>query len=171
VDRWLLVLRHAKSSWDVRGVVDHDRPLAPRGHEATERLRRYLEGLELPLELVLCSTAVRTVQTLEGIRAGLPEDVEVVQDGRLYAATAPTLLARLHEVPDATRAVLLIGHNPGAQDLVELLTANGDPDARERLATKYPTGGLAQLSVPAAWSELAWRSCALQWFVVPRELP
>jgi phosphohistidine phosphatase len=171
VDRWLLVLRHAKSSWDVRGVIDHDRPLAPRGHDATGRLRRYLDGLDLPLDLVLCSTAVRTVQTLEGIRAGLPADVEVVEDGRLYAATAPTLLARIHEVPDEVRAVLLIGHNPGAQDLVELLTADGDADARERLATKYPTGGLAQLSVPSVWSELAWKSCGLQRFVVPRDLP
>jgi phosphohistidine phosphatase len=168
--RTLVVLRHAKSSWDAPVRSDHDRPLAPRGRDALPRLHRWLVDRELPIELVLCSSATRARQTLAGVRDAV-RDAEVVVDRALYGAAATALLARLHRVPPAVRGVLLVGHNPGLEALVDGLAATGDEAAIEQLRHKYPTGGLATLSVPAPWADLAWGGCELETFVVPRALP
>jgi phosphohistidine phosphatase len=167
--RALLVLRHAKSSWDAPGLRDHDRPLAPRGRDALPRLARWLAQEAPPIDLVLCSSAVRATQTLAGVRDALPSPEESVEAG-LYGASATSLLGRLRTVPGATRGVLLVGHNPGLEELVGALADGGTGDALERARTRYPTGGLATLSVGTPWSELSWGDCTLEAFVVPREL-
>jgi phosphohistidine phosphatase len=167
--RSLLVLRHAKSSWDAPGLRDHDRPLAPRGRDALPRLARWLATEAPPIDLVLCSSAVRATQTLAGVEDALPAPEVTVEDG-LYGASAATLLARLREVPTATRGVLLVGHNPGLADLVGSLAGRGSGDALERARARYPTGGLATLSVVPPWAGLTWGACSLDAFVVPREL-
>jgi phosphohistidine phosphatase len=169
MDRRLLVLRHAKSSWDTHGVPDHDRPLAPRGQDAVRRLSRHLTTAGVPVDLILCSSAVRAVQTLDGVRDALPGAVIEIEPG-LYGIAAAGLITRLREIPDSVATVMVIGHNPGLEDLVGTLTATGDPDLIARVEFKYPTGGLAQLKLTSPWSGLTPASCHLESFVAPRDL-
>ena len=168
--RTLVLLRHLKSAWDDPDLADHDRPLAPRGHRAGERIRRHLEEAGVSPQLVLCSSAVRAVETWEAVRAALPEDVRVEVEDGLYLASAEALLARLNDLPDAIASVLLIAHNPGIGDLAQGLAGSGDGDAIERMTEKYPTGGLASLTFEGDWAALAWGDAELAEFVVPREL-
>jgi phosphohistidine phosphatase len=164
------LLRHAKSSWDDPGLPDHDRPLAPRGRRAAERLSRHVAATEVVPDLILCSSATRAVQTWEGIRSGFPPDTPVEVSPELYQAAAPSVRRRLTLLPETVRSVLIIGHNPSIEALAIGLTGAGAADAIARMKTKYPTGALATLVVDGAWAELAWESATLKSFVVPREL-
>jgi phosphohistidine phosphatase len=168
--RRLLVLRHAKSSRDDATLADHDRPLSARGRRALPRLQRELAAREEPIDLVLCSSAVRARRTLEGVRSALPAGAAVAIEDGLYAASVTGLLERLRAVPASVTGVLLIGHNPGLELLVHKLAGSGDPDALAQLASKYPTGALATLQVPSRWSALVAGSCQLEDLVVPRGL-
>jgi phosphohistidine phosphatase len=166
--RRLHLLRHAKSSWDDGSLRDRDRPLAPRGHEATKRLARWARKHEVRPQLVVASTAVRARQTLQGVLPGLGEP-EVWTEVALYAASAETLLARARALPNVAEEAMLVGHNPGIADLLLLLAQPGK--LRERAEAKVPTGALATLEADIeSWSELEPGGAQLVSFVVPREL-
>jgi len=163
-------LRHAKSSWDDPGLADRERPLARRGVKATARLREHLRRSGIAPDLVLCSPAARAVETWERVRDGLAGDMRVEIEAELYAASADQLLARLGRLPESAGSVLVIGHNPGIGELAEGLAGEGDEEALEQMRRKYPTGGLATLSVDRPWRELDWGTATLEAFVVPRQL-
>ena len=141
----LFVLRHAKSSWKDPGQADHDRPLAGRGRRAAKALARHLREERIEPELVLCSTARRARETLERIEPALGV-ADVRFEPALYGASAGALLERLHDVPDHVGSVMLIGHNPGLQELA-LELAHSGPKLHE-LAAKFPTAALATLELP-----------------------
>ena len=164
------LLRHAKSSWDDPGLADPERPLARRGVKATVRIREHLRRSGFAPDLVLCSPAVRTVETLDRVRDGLPGDLRIETEDDLYAADAGYLLARLQRLPESTSSALVVGHNPGISDLALGLAKGGDEEAVERMRRKYPTGGLATLRVDRAWRDLDWGTATLQAFVVPKQL-
>ncbi len=124
----LLVLRHAKSSWNNARLADHERPLSSRGQRAVEALADHLAAIDPPPTLVLCSTARRARDTLEPIRARLPESTEVRFEDHLYGASASDVLVRLRDVPEETPSLLLVGHNPTLEDLVKGLGRDGDPE-------------------------------------------
>jgi phosphohistidine phosphatase len=166
--RRLLLLRHAKSSWDEPDLADHDRPLAPRGRRAANALCDRLRGLAEPPEVVLCSSAARTVETLDRIRPALPADISVDIDGELYAAGAGSLLAHVRRLPSSVSCALLIGHNPGLGDLAVILAGHGDPAARSAMRAKFPTAALARLLVDQPWSEIEPGSAKLEEFWTPR---
>lgn len=152
-----MLVRHAKSSWDDPTLDDHDRPLAPRGRRALPRLRAHLAAGARHPEIVLCSTARRTIDTLAGIRPALADDVDVELDGALYAAGAPVLLSRIRRLDPALTCAMVIGHNPGLHDLaVSLATDATDANAGllDRLAAKFPTGALATVVFDGDWSDL-----------------
>lgn len=167
----LHLLRHAKSSWAQPGVDDHDRPLAPRGVAAAASLAGHFGAVGLAPGLVLCSSARRALETLAGVQPGLPADLTVRVEEGLYGASAGALLRRVRAVPGDTASVLLIGHNPGCEDLARGLAGTGDPHLRARLAAKFPTGGLATLAFPGPWRDLDRGGARLEAFVVPRDLP
>jgi phosphohistidine phosphatase len=123
-------------------------------------------------DLILCSTAARTRQTLAPLvhRLLSPSPPIALEKG-LYLAPAPALLARLRAVPDDVRTVLLIGHNEGIGELAEMLAGSGDPVALERLHQKFPTGALATLQVgDGPWRALAPAAADVRAFVRPRDL-
>jgi phosphohistidine phosphatase len=165
----LLVLRHAKSSWNNADLADHERPLAPRGRRAAEAMAEHLAALDPP-GLVLCSTARRAQDTLEPLRDRLPDTTEVQIEDDLYGAPVPLLLARLRRVPDATAGVLLVGHNPGLEDLVRALGRAGDPALIARFRAKFPTAALATLAFDGPWKKLGPGAATLEAFVVPGDL-
>jgi phosphohistidine phosphatase len=171
--RHLLLLRHAKSDWGDPDLADHDRRLAPRGERAVRALTAHLAGTGLVPDLVLCSTARRTVETWEGLAAAWPSPSgpDVVFERDLYGISVRDLLGRIRAVPGDTACLLVIGHNPTTGDLAQVLAGSGDDDLRRRLSAKFPTGALATLAVPGPWSSLAPGGAALADFVVPRDLP
>ena len=114
----LFVFRHAKSNWSNAYLADFDRALAPRGLRAAGVMAEHIAALDGPPALVLCSTARRAQDTLEPLRDRLPATTEVRLEDGLYGADAPDLLARLRQVPDDVASVMLVGHNPGFEDLV-----------------------------------------------------
>jgi phosphohistidine phosphatase len=164
----LLLLRHAKSSWDQPDLADHDRPLASRGRRAAMALGEHLRTLaELP-ELVVCSSAARTVETLHLIRSELPADTSVTIDETLYAADADELLGRVRQLPSTVACALLIGHNPGIGDLAVMLAGRGDPAARAAMAAKFPTAAIAHLAIDQPWSAVEPGAATLEAYWTPR---
>ena len=159
--RQLYVLRHAKSSWDDPGLSDHDRTLAPRGLKAAKLLAKHLREHDIHPALILCSTAVRAQETLEGI--GLDGERSIEEE--LYTATAGQWIARLNRVPEQTQSVMAIGHNPALQQLV-LVLAGGN----EEVGRKVPTSALARLTLECAWSEVQPGCAELTALVRPKDL-
>jgi phosphohistidine phosphatase len=166
--RRLYVLRHAKSSWKDPDLADHDRPLNRRGRRAAKAISAHLRAEGIDPELVLCSTAKRARQTLQGIEPALGRrTVEVERE--LYGASAAMIVERLRHVPRTIASVMVIAHNPGLQDLVLDLARTGHE--RRRVAAKFPTAALATLDVAGAdWSQLASGQAELAAFVRPRDL-
>lgn len=138
----LVIMRHAKSAWP-EGVADDQRPLAARGRRDAPAAGRWL-GEHVPgVGLVVCSPAVRARQTCELVVAQLPTPPEVRHDERIYDASAGELLDVLRDLPDEARSVLLIGHNPGLEELVAVCTGG---------ARVLKTSAIAVLGASAAWS-------------------
>ncbi len=170
-------MRHAKSLWDDPRLSDHSRPLNPRGRAAAVAMRGAMRELGLAPDLVLVSSARRTLQTLEALdpwdAAPLVEKMD-----SLYLAEVPTLLGVLRGVAGTVRSVLLLGHNPGMHELaMTLVGAQGfsDPPAADRamlarLAEGYPTGALAEFAIAGNWPSLGEGSGRLQRFLAPRDL-
>jgi phosphohistidine phosphatase len=164
--RTLYLLRHAKSSWDDPALPDHERPLAPRGRRDAERIAEHLRRRGITPALVLCSSAVRTQETLDLLQPALAE-VAVEVEEELYGASSETLLERIRSVSDEVSSLLLIGHNPGLQDLALALASSGAE--LERLEAKFPTAALATLAL-ARWSTLAPGDAELVAYLVPKQL-
>ena len=162
--RTLVLMRHAKAAYPA-GVADHERPLAPRGEReaglAGDWLRANLPGIDA----VLCSSATRTRQTLNGTAVTAP----VSYLDRLYGAAPGEMIAEINEVGDAVQTLLVVGHEPtmGAVSL-GLAGPDSDPDATGRIAAKFPTSGIAVLEVPGRWPDLALGTARLTGFHVPR---
>ena len=163
----LLLLRHAKSVREESGQPDRDRPLAPRGRRDAVALRGALRDLGLVPDLVLLSPAVRTRQTLAALEPW--DDTPLVEAlDRLYLAEPADLRSVLAEVADTVRSVLLIGHNPGLHALARSLSGSSETDAARRLGDHYPTGALAEFSVPGPWRQLG--GARLIRFLTPEDL-
>ncbi len=165
--RTLAIMRHAKSSWDDPALEDHERPLAPRGRDAAPRVDRHLAGRGLRPEVVLCSSARRTTETLALLEATTTGAQAHVEDA-LYHASAATLLERVRALPDHVTSALLIGHNPACQGLVLELAGRGRRLAEAR--AKLPTAAVALLTLPGDWAEAGPGSATLDDLVLPREL-
>jgi phosphohistidine phosphatase len=163
----LLLIRHAKSSWDDPALADHERPLAPRGKKAAERIADHLGGSDATIDLVLCSPSRRTRETLERLSEAFAEAEVLFEDG-LYGASAGDLLDRLRDVPESVGGVVVIGHNPGIQDLTIELARDGPHVGRA--LKKFPTAAVAVLEFDAPWSELADGGARLADFTVPKDL-
>ena len=165
----LYLLRHAKSSWADRTLPDRERPLAPRGHRDAKRIAKHLARLGIQPELVLCSTAERTRKTLELVRPALGTTGTTRLESELYAASSDELLERIRAVPEEVASVMLIGHNPGLQDLALVLASAGAD--LERLKAKFPTAALATLTLAnTPWSTLSEADAVLAAYAVPKQL-
>ncbi|MGK6319077.1 SixA phosphatase family protein [Sphingomonas sp. DT-204] len=168
----LTLLRHAKSSWDDPVARDFDRPLNAKGHRAAVAIGHSLRSLGLGFDHVVASPAVRVTETLEGVEEGYGRDLTLAWDRRLYLASPSTLLDVIHELPDSAGRVMLVGHNPGLEELVLLLVPDGAGDAlRGEVETKFPTGSVAVLTFEIdRWADARPGEATLTRFVRPRDL-
>ncbi len=169
--RTLYLLRHAKSSWEDDALEDYERPLDERGQRAASVVGALLAQVGARVDLVLCSSAARARETAERL-AHMTELPQPTVEDELYLASAGDLLDRLRRIPGSVSSVMLIGHNPGLGDLACTLGTDGDRADRQRMARKFPTGGLAIFDVgdPAGWSDLAPGGCELVRFIAPKDL-
>ena len=150
MSRTLLLLRHAKSSWKHEGLTDHDRPLNKRGQRDAPRMGRLLRERDLVPDRIVSSTAVRARTTAAEVAVAAGFEGEVVLFENLYLAAPTVYLELAAELAPGDRRVMFVGHNPGIEELVELLT--GD-------AATMPTAALAWIELPVeAWSEVDKRS-------------
>jgi phosphohistidine phosphatase len=146
--RRLIVLRHAKSDWPT-GVPDHRRPLGPRGKREAPLAGQWLQQHTQPIDLVVCSTAQRARETWELVAAELEPAPEVRLEPRVYDASEARLLDVIRELPESASTVLFVGHNPGLEDLISVLTG--------RYYT-MKTSSIAVMTSVADWSgaDLGW---------------
>jgi phosphohistidine phosphatase len=160
--RTLYLLRHAKSSWAGESMRDFDRPLADRGREACAVIGDYLKDKGIDFDLVLVSTAVRARETIEFVKARAEFRGEVRYDERLYEATTSELLEVISQVDNDRQSVLLVGHNPGIQDLLAVLTGEH---------VTVSTATFAKIDINAAeWSANLVNNGTLDWIVHSKEL-
>lgn len=165
------ILRHAKAQPAEAGQLDNERALAPRGVRNARQIGRYLKERGYAPSLVLCSTAYRTRETLANVMPFLPEDVVMRIEEQLYMASRAALLRRLREIDDGTVSVMIVGHNPGLEDLVQFLVGRGPPSELRKLKTKFPTAALARIDLgPMSWSKVGKGSGVLTDLVYPREM-
>ena len=168
--RRLILLRHAKSDWPVPGIPDQERALNRRGQESATKIGAYMARHGLIPDRVLCSSARRAKETWIRVAAELPQAPDTVYEDRLYNATPDVILDLARKIKGA-RSVLLVGHNPGLEELAGLLIASGDLEHRERLRQKFPTAGLAVVDFAIDdWRKLHPHAGRLERFVAPRSL-
>jgi phosphohistidine phosphatase len=170
--RQLLLLRHAKSSWEDANLADHDRPLDPEGQSAATVLRAAIDRLGIKPQLVLVSSARRTRETLERLEP-LSGNPRILRSTELYLASPSQILEQLVDVPLEIASVLVIAHNPGLHDLAMMLTgAHGmslGAQGSRRLARGFPTAALAEFSVAGGWRSLP-DGARLVRFLTPQDL-
>ncbi|HKH33807.1 MAG TPA: histidine phosphatase family protein [Beijerinckiaceae bacterium] len=167
--RRLMLLRHGKSD-SPSGVSDIDRPLARRGKEAVPRIATHMAEEQLFPDLALVSPARRARESWDLLAPKLGE-VPARSEPRIYEAPPERLLAVIRELGPGVRSVLLVGHNPGLEDLAKLLIRHGDRYAFARIGRKYPTAGLAVIDLAIeGWRELKPGSGRLDRFVTPKSL-
>jgi phosphohistidine phosphatase len=142
--RRLILLRHAKSSWDDNRLEDFDRPLSWRGERAAAAMAVYCAQRGVAPNLVLCSPALRTRMTWRSISGALPEPDRLMFPTELYDAGARDIWETLTAHSRGAREILHIGHNPGLQDLARSLAGrSSEPGARDAIEAKFPTAALA----------------------------
>ena len=167
----LALLRHAKSSWDASDLDDFDRPLNARGRLAAPVMGQALRDFPFAPQIVLCSPAKRTRETLHLVDPALGERRDdVLFEHQLYLTSAETLLERLRHVPATAKTVLVIGHNPGLHELALMLAGHGDAKSISRLEDKFPTAALAILTFPqTSWRDVGPAAGYLEGFITPRD--
>lgn len=153
----IILIRHAKSSWDHSGLADHDRPLAERGENDAPIMAKRLKVRGVSPDLILSSTALRAAETAKITARELefPEK-QITWEGQLFHASTNTLLKYIRSQQDSKQTMLVFGHNPGLNDLIEFL--GGEID-------NLPTSGQFGFKINAeSWADLK-PSNAEAWFV------
>ena len=168
----LTLLRHAKSGDDGTVTRDFDRALNAKGRRAARAIGRHMRDAALRFDAVLASPATRVAETLQEVETGYGGGLAPQWERRIYLATPDELLDLVHAAPDEADSILLVGHNPGLEQLVLMLVPYGsDHQVRGQVEAKYPTASLAELSFAVdRWDEVDEGKGALIRFVRPRDL-
>ena len=131
----------------------------------------YMAEHRLAPDIIVCSSATRTRETLRMLRDALGADIPASIDDALYMASAADLLRQVHLLDDGKASAMLIGHNPGLHDLALRLTGGGEAEPRNRMRSKFPTAALAVLTCPGRnWRAVKTDGATLKIFVCPRDL-
>ena len=158
----ILILRHAKSDWDANYVGDHERPLSTRGQKFSSRMGRYIANVGPLPDLIICSTALRTRETLERVmHAGDFPPVDVRFDPILYMATYDQMMSCIAAVPDEMDTVMMVGHEPTTSLFAGQLIGSA--------SIRFPTAALARIDLNVEhWSSCRTGVGTLAWFVTPK---
>ncbi len=171
----LLLLRHAKAVPAGSGIEDHERELMPRGREDAPKLGRHIEEEGYTPDLILASTSRRTMETVELVTEELKGAPRVDYLEALYLAEPEVILSVVRLAPDKMKTVMVVGHNPGIEQVATLLAREPvkrrERDRFDRIEEKFPTAALAVLDFDVArWRDVAPGDGALTDFVRPRDV-
>lgn len=158
----LLLLRHAKSSWDDASLRDFDRPLAPRGERDAPRMGKALGARGASPDLIVSSPAARARATIKSVIKAAKLELEPRFDESIYGASSAELMKLIRGLPDSSSSVLLVGHNPGFEDLVGRLTGSEE---------RMPTAALACIEFQIRhWEDVEDEKGKLAWLLTPKQL-
>jgi phosphohistidine phosphatase len=156
----LVLLRHAKSSWENTEISDFDRPLNSRGLKDAPIVGQNIKNRNIEIELILCSPAKRTKVTAILVRASGEIKAELRFDENIYEASSLNLLKMISKIEDSVNSVLIVGHNPGSEDLIRILTNQ---------IQLFPTAALAKISLPIeTWSDVSNCKGNLDFLLTPK---
>lgn len=168
----LTLLRHAKSGWDDPVARDFDRPLNKRGEKAARVIGKWMREEGMDFDHIVASPAVRVIDTLDHVAAIFGKRLEPTWERRVYLASSATLMDVLREIEGDYQSVLMIGHNPGLEDLIlDIVPDEKGDDLRDSVYEKYPTAAVAEMELDIGeWSEIDRRCGKLTRFIRPRDL-
>ena len=160
--RTLYLLRHAKSSWKDETQADFERPLASRGRKACIIVAQLFQVKKIELDLIISSTAVRARETIDLVRQHAKLRTELRFDERVYEASTARLVEVVSQIDNDRKSVLLVGHNPGFEDLNYELTGKSE---------QLPTAALVKIKLKTSkWSDPHEGKASLEWVVRPKEV-
>lgn len=157
----LFLLRHAKSSWSDSNLQDFDRPLNARGTRGAELIGMYIKKQKVSLDLVLSSPAIRARETIEIVLKTAKVQTELRYDQRLYEASPLVLIEVITQIEEEKKCVMLVGHNPGIETLLEMLTGG---------ISHVTTATCARIDLKAKWTKALEAQGSLAWLVKPKDL-
>ena len=161
--RTLYLLRHAKSSWKDASLRDFDRPLKGRGRDGAKQIGKRLASEKPHPEMVVCSPAPRTRETADIVLKHAKLKVDVKFDEHIYEASLRDLLHVVSAIPDDKEVVMMIGHNPGFEELTAYLSGEH---------RRMPTCALAKIRLDVgSWKDIKAGEGTLASFITPKELP
>ena len=168
----LTLFRHAKSGWDDPVARDFDRPLNKRGEKAAVTMGKWVKDNSLTFDHVVASPAVRVIDTIDQFVKGTGERIDATWDRRIYLASSATLMDVLREQSDEFKSVLMVGHNPGMEDLVfDIVPGDGSSPLRDVVWEKYPTAAIARMELGIdSWGKIDRKCGRLTHFIRPRDL-
>jgi phosphohistidine phosphatase len=158
----LYLLRHGKSSWKDETVIDVERPLNGRGRKASEAVGNFLKREKIILDLVLSSSAIRARETTQLVMEVAKLRTDLRFDERIYEASAQRLLEVIRQIEKSKKSVLLVGHNPGLEDFLKMLTG---------AVELMPTATLSKVILSASnWAEVGGKDATLEWIITAKQL-
>lgn len=161
------IWRHAKAERPENYASDFERPLTERGHKDAARMAALIANLEPPVDLILSSPAARTAQTVQALITQLNGAIDPLWNETIYLAAAETLLALLKAMPEEINHVVMVGHNPGLEELASGLCGSAPEDVFVRL----PTAALAHVMIDTDhWSTVRWGGSQLKLLITPKAL-
>ncbi|MBW8783027.1 MAG: histidine phosphatase family protein [Novosphingobium sp.] len=166
------LFRHAKSDWDDPHARDFDRPLNARGRKGAKLMGRHIRDYGVHWDRVIASPALRSAETIERASADDPRLGEVTWDRRIYLASPETLCDLVREQDDALGNVLLVGHNPGLEELIfTLVRDDGSSPLRDSIEAKFPTATFAVLELAVdRWRDVREGCARIVHVARPRDL-
>ncbi len=168
----LTLFRHAKSGWNDPVARDFDRPLNARGEKAAVLMGTWMKREGLTFDHVVASPAVRVIDTIDQFVKGTGDRIDAKWDRRIYLASSATLLDVLRDQSDEYKSVLMVGHNPGMEDLVfDIVPDDGSSPLRDVVWEKYPTAAIARMELDIdSWTKIDRKCGKLTHFIRPRDL-
>jgi len=159
----IYVLRHAKSSWDNSNLSDFERPLADRGISDAKKMSKFLKDMNIKIDKVLCSNAIRAKETFDLTADGFNFEIDkATYLDKLYFGDTTTIIQDLKELDESLNNILIVGHNPTLHYLVEILTNES--------INRFTTCNLATISHNGEWVSLNSQQCSLKSLIRPKEL-
>ena len=170
--RTLIFLRHAKSSWALPGLDDFDRPLNDRGNKTAPQMAKWLNDQQIKPDVLLCSPALRTRQTLAHIKPIIGQNSKDIIEHSLYLASSQTLLTIASELDDNFKTAILLGHNPGLHDAaLEVLNPTSQRESGQ-MQSHFPTCACAIVSLAIDnWHNITEDIGVLRAYMSPKALP
>ncbi len=166
------LLRHAKSDWQDPSLRDFDRPLNNKGERVARAMGHWAAAQKITFDHVIASPALRVEQTLKHFSEGYSKKLTIEWQRKIYLASSATILDVVREADTIHNHILVVGHNPGLEDIIfDLVNDDGSYPLRDEIEKKYPTGAYAQLHIHSEnWCDIIKHNAALEIFMPPRNI-